>query len=885
MNEANARLCGRFVLREKIGAGGFGEVWRAYDEVREQDVALKILYPQLTHSSAAWQVLEREFTLSSRLNHPGVLRVYEPVRDERSAVLPMTYAPGGDLRSLRGQRYTRIVPLLIEVARALEHAHSRGVVHRDLKSGNVLLDVGRGVLLADFGSAAVTGDADNALPGSPFTASPQQLAGEPPTAADDIYGLGALAYELLSGAPPFYPNFDIARVRNEPAAPLNPAYPVPPRLEQLVMRMLAKRPAARPATMHDVASELNSVLHDTLTASPEMIQSLQEADGYPGPHENTTLDALNVTQALPMPTSDYHEDDARLAALDEPTEFVPKFEPPLARAERHTQPRPEAHPETRPEQRPELRPATPSERRVEDRRADPTHNESIVVDVFGAERAPRDDLPLVDLNELAAVAKAPLPHIEDVFRAGSARPRATRTGIWLVGAALIVAAIGVFYWLPRLAVAPPAAAPTAELPVSAGQAAAERERRRAAIAEQEAAVAALAKRIDALDQRAATLWSGDGFARAKSSVAEANAALERGDVEAATSAARAAGEYLTSVEAEAPAALEAQLAAGDRALAAADASVARQAYETAAKIDADNTRARAGLDNLAKLLDAAPLLAQAEAAAQAGDVNAAERLYGQLLSKYPGNAAATSGLAAMRKKADDDAFAKAMGDGFAALSAGRTNSARLAFERARKIRPGAAQVTEAIAQVDGATRGAADADLEAVAARMVSEERWTEALALYERALAADPTLVFAQRGKARALPRADLSRRLQSVIERPERLAAPGVREETDSLLQRARELPDQGPVIRSQISRIEMLLPAFDRPVTLALESDNATEVAIQRVGYFGAFDRRELELRPGQYTIIGRRPGYRDVRREFTLAPGTDIQTIVVRCVEPI
>jgi serine/threonine protein kinase len=165
-NVANARVCGRFVLREKIGAGGFGEVWRAFDEVRELNVALKVLYPQLHRDDAAWRVLEREFTLASRLNHPGVLRVYEPLRDEKHAVLPMTFAPGGDLRSLRGQPYTRVVPLLIEVARALEHAHARGVIHRDLKSGNVLLDLTGRALLADFGAAAQSGDPNPVSPGS-----------------------------------------------------------------------------------------------------------------------------------------------------------------------------------------------------------------------------------------------------------------------------------------------------------------------------------------------------------------------------------------------------------------------------------------------------------------------------------------------------------------------------------------------------------------------------------------------------------------------------------------------------------------------------------------------------------------------------------------------
>jgi serine/threonine protein kinase len=151
-NQAGTKLCGRFVLIEKLGAGGYGEVWRARDELRETDIALKVLYSQFTNSEPAWQVFQREFTLTARLNHPGVLRVFEPVRGPDATVLPMVLAPGGDLRQMRGAAYTKILPMLIDIAAALEHAHARRIVHRDLKPSNVLLDSAGRPLLADFGA-------------------------------------------------------------------------------------------------------------------------------------------------------------------------------------------------------------------------------------------------------------------------------------------------------------------------------------------------------------------------------------------------------------------------------------------------------------------------------------------------------------------------------------------------------------------------------------------------------------------------------------------------------------------------------------------------------------------------------------------------------------
>jgi hypothetical protein len=168
---------------------------------------------------------------------------------------------------------------------------------------------------------------------------------------------------------------------------------------------------------------------------------------------------------------------------------------------------------------------------------------------------------------------------------------------------------------------------------------------------------------------------------------------------------------------------------------------------------------------------------------------------------------------------------------------------------------------------------------------MASEERWTEAQAIYDEALGRDPTLVFAIEGRAAVAPRAELGKRLQALIDRPERLAEEPVRAEAQRLLAQADAIPKKGPVIRSQVSRLELLLPTFNQPVMLALESDNATEVAIQRVGFFGAFERREVTLKPGKYTVTGKRAGFRDVRREITVAPGQSEQTIVIRCLEPI
>src|SRR5882757_2352525 len=277
------KLDARYTLLDKLGAGGQGEVWRAHDGTRGIDIALKVLNAT-PHQAEAWSALEHEYAIASRLDHPSILKVFPPERSGDAMILPMELASGGDLRRLRGAGFLEIIPVLLEIAQALEHAHERGVVHRDLKPGNVLLDARGRARLADFGvaetamtaaeaqaKAKASGSATAATRDtnrhgfSPFTASPAQLRGEPPTPADDIYGLGALAYELLSGYPPYYPHFDKKRAIEERVPALVPTRQIPPLLGALVMHLLEKDPKRRPRTMREVIDELDAALNDTLT--------------------------------------------------------------------------------------------------------------------------------------------------------------------------------------------------------------------------------------------------------------------------------------------------------------------------------------------------------------------------------------------------------------------------------------------------------------------------------------------------------------------------------------------------------------------------------------------------------------------------------------------
>src|SRR5687767_14139018 len=247
-------LGGRYRLDERIAGGGMGDVWRGTDEVLGRTVAVKILLPALLDEPGFAERFRGEARTMATINHPGVVDVYDYGSDQQIAFLVMEYVEG-DALSRTLARVSRLTPartmaLVAQTADALQAAHEKGVVHRDVKPGNLLVRPNGTLVLTDFGIARSAGaaalTAAGSVLGTAMYISPEQAMGEQASPLSDVYALGVVAYQCLAGRRPFEGDnpLEIAmrHVREVPP-PLPPD--IPPAVRTIVERAMAKDPNAR----------------------------------------------------------------------------------------------------------------------------------------------------------------------------------------------------------------------------------------------------------------------------------------------------------------------------------------------------------------------------------------------------------------------------------------------------------------------------------------------------------------------------------------------------------------------------------------------------------------------------------------------------------------
>lgn len=250
------RLGERYILEAPIGTGGMSQVWRAQDEVLARPVAIKTLHGSVRGDPTMRDAVRREARAAARVSHPNVTQIFDygELATGDGDVLPylvMELIEGESLAERLQQGPlppAEAVRVCSEVASALEAAHAHGVVHGDVKPGNVML-TRSGAKVVDFGVAAVAGGGSILRAGTPAYLAPEVLSGGPPTPASDVYALGALMYAALTGAPPIEADSWDEALRAL-SAPL-PTLAVPGQhagMAELVSRCLSRVPKARPTT-------------------------------------------------------------------------------------------------------------------------------------------------------------------------------------------------------------------------------------------------------------------------------------------------------------------------------------------------------------------------------------------------------------------------------------------------------------------------------------------------------------------------------------------------------------------------------------------------------------------------------------------------------------
>lgn len=744
-------------------------MWLVEDLELSDRVVAKLVPPGATEDKLT--LLRRECRHARKLVHTNIVPVYDFHRVSGVCFITMAYVEGTDIGSLRGRPLSEILPPLVAVADALVYAHTQGIVHRDLKVSNVLLDKTGTPRLLDFGISGRVDDDGNNIKGggSEGSASPEQLAGATPSVADDVYAFGVVARDLCSGQT------------------------LPPDLDTLLNAAMNRSPKYRPHTMAEVKRTL---------------ESIGAADVVTPPKEVKLTPPPRVQRVQP----------------------VEAVAPPSVRVE----PAPPA-----PFER------APSRGGV--------GNKTIAAFVL--------------LFALAAIVFVVLPR-------------------WVAESGSPV--------IPAPTSAPADAAEleadtSAEADVVPGEIPDEIEVELEDLAQLMAEAENVLERVvslrESLDARSAGVWGGDGYRDALEALTRGEEEMGRRAFAEAKVSFESALAQLESVQASANNIVSDALRRGRDALAAGSATEAEDAFALALQIQPGNAEAKRGIAR-AKVVDELRILvARGQELEGRGNLDGAAESYRQAVALDPLSQPAQQGLARIDTRASEEAFTAAMSEAVAALNRQDFEGARAGFERARAIKPTAPGVADGLKAVDEGVRVQRIAGHRQRAVAFEQREAWRSAEKEYQSVLDIDDTIRFAQEGKARTSVRATLSEKLEFHIENPERLSDDEVLAEVNGILDSASAVENPGPNIQGQIARLNDLASEFSTPVQVRLLSDGKTEVVVYKIGTIGRFDSHALVLRPGTYTVVGRRQGFRDVRYRLVVRADVPPAPLLVRCEEEI
>jgi serine/threonine protein kinase len=276
---------GKYRILEELGRGGFASVYKALDTTLDREVALKVLDPLLTRDPAFISRFKQEAKVTARLFHPNIATVFEIGEADGRYFIAMQYIQGGNLRALVGQHgplpFDQVVSIVEQIGAALDYAHARRMIHRDVKPSNILVDSDGHATLTDFGIVKALEEtnfqtASGAVMGTPYYASPEQAESRPVDGRSDLYSLGIVAYELCTGKVPFIadstPSLYYKIVHEPPHLPSDASPRAAGPIEQVLLKAIAKQPEQR----YQNGQELANALRTAVKELRELIESLYE---------------------------------------------------------------------------------------------------------------------------------------------------------------------------------------------------------------------------------------------------------------------------------------------------------------------------------------------------------------------------------------------------------------------------------------------------------------------------------------------------------------------------------------------------------------------------------------------------------------------------------
>lgn len=313
---------GPYEVVEQIGRGGMATVYKAHQPSLARFVAIKVLPDFFVDEPGFKERFQREAVSVAKLRHSNILAVFDYGDTEGITYIVNEFIDGGTLADQVGNPlpidYT--TQILAPIASALDYAHARGVLHRDLKPSNILLSHDGTPILGDFGLAKMLGQGGPGLTqsgmvvGTPEYMAPEQCEGKDLTPGADIYSLGVVAYEMLTGRPPFTAETPaaviMAQIHNQLPAPRSIYAEVPPAVEVALLKALARQPGDRPRS------------------ASQMVRGLAEADRTPGPITVVTVEPPPATPPEPPPSYPLAESSERPAPVAEPPAAYPSPPPP-----------------------------------------------------------------------------------------------------------------------------------------------------------------------------------------------------------------------------------------------------------------------------------------------------------------------------------------------------------------------------------------------------------------------------------------------------------------------------------------------------------------------------------------------------------------------------